>query len=93
MAASTPSDLASAAGEKIDPVLETLCFSDDTQIVLSKLTDGKFKATSKSWDEGKVILPHQVLEVRLVDGRIHGRPATASRARAPDSESPEFLGV
>jgi len=55
---------------KIDPILETLCFADGTQIVLTKLTDGKFEVTSNSWDKGKVILPDQILEIRLVDGRI-----------------------
>ncbi len=70
-------------GEKIAPILETLCFAGGTQIVVSKLTDGKFKATSKSWDESKVILPDRVIEVWLVDGRIHGLPARASPSPRP----------
>ena len=68
-------------------------FSDDTQIVRSKLTNGKFKATSKSWDDGKVILPEQVLEVRLVDDRIHWLPQRRPEPAARDSESPSFLGA
>ena len=50
MVISVTPKIASAAGEKIDAVLETLFFRD-IQIVLRKLTDGKFKVTSKSWDE------------------------------------------
>jgi hypothetical protein len=41
--------------------LEVLALSEDTQVVLTRLPDGKIRATSKSWDEGKVILPDQVL--------------------------------
>jgi len=103
MAAPTASDLVSAAGEKIDPVLEVLAYSDDTQVVLSKLTDGKFKATSKSWDEGKVILPDQVLEVRLVDGRLRiarkdkrrdmGDLRRRTEEAPPEGEFTEFLGA
>ena len=74
MAVSTPLRFCLCSKRKIDPVLETLCFSGNTQIVLSKLMDGKFKATSKSWDDGKVILPHHVLEVRMVDGPSRGDP-------------------
>lgn len=59
-----------AAGEKIDTVLETLAFTEDTQIILKRLPEGKIQATSKSWDEAKVVLPDQVLEIRLADGRI-----------------------
>jgi hypothetical protein len=50
--------------------LETLVFSDETTVVLSRQPDGKFRATSKSWDEAKVFLPDQVIEVWAVDGRL-----------------------
>jgi hypothetical protein len=43
MAVSTPSDLASAAGEKIATVLQVLGPSHDTQVVLVRLTDRKAK--------------------------------------------------
>ena len=52
MLVTSPEKSAAAMGEKIDAVLETLAFSDDTQIVLSKQPDGKFRAMSNSWDEG-----------------------------------------
>jgi hypothetical protein len=35
-----------------------------------RLPEGKMRVTSKSWDEAKVILPDQVLEVRVFEGRI-----------------------
>ena len=93
---------AAAMGEKIDAVLETLAYSDDTQIVLSKQPDGKFRATSKSWDEAKVFLPDQVLEVRMISGRLRiarkvkQRDAGDLQRKAepvpPDGEITEFLG-
>ena len=45
---------AAAMGEKIDAVLETLAFSDDTQIGLGKIPEGKIIVTSISWDETMV---------------------------------------
>jgi hypothetical protein len=63
-------DFAAAAGEKIDPVLEILALSEDTQVLIERLPEGKMRVTSKSWDEAKVILPDQVLELRMVEGRI-----------------------
>jgi len=98
-----PSDLASQAGEKIDVVLATLAFTDDTILVLSRLPDTKFRATSKSWDEAKVFLPDQVLEVRMVGGRIRiarkdkrrdlGDLQQEPEAVLPDGEITEFLGA
>ena len=94
---------AAAMGEKIDAVLETLAFSDDTQIVLSKQPDGKFRATSKSWDEAKVFLPDQVLEVRMIAGRLRiarkvkqrdaGDLQWVAEPVPPDGEITEFLGA
>ena len=75
---------AAAMGEKIDAVLETLAYSDEIKIVLGKLPDGKFRATSKSWDEAKVFLPDQVLEVSPPG-------AGASRARS-SSATPVTCG-
>ena len=94
---------ASQAGEKIDTVIDTLAFTDDTAIVVSKLPDGKFKAASKSWDEAKVILPDQVLEIRMIEGRIRvarkeKRRDTGDLQRSAepvgvDGEITEFLGA
>ena len=90
-------------GEKIDAVLETLAFSDDIQIVLGKLPDGKFRATSKSWDETKLFLPDQILEVRMISGRIRiarkvkqrdaGDLQRKAEPVSPDGEISEFLGA
>jgi hypothetical protein len=70
MRVDTPPDFASAAGERIEPVLEVLALCDNTQVVIARMPDGKLRATSKSWDQAKVILPDQVLEVRMGGGRI-----------------------
>jgi hypothetical protein len=58
MQVEVPPDFAAAAGEKIDPVLEILALSEDTQVVIACLPDGKMRVTSKSWDDAKVILPN-----------------------------------
>jgi hypothetical protein len=44
--------------------LEKLATSDKATIVVERLTDGKMRVTSGSWDGEKVILRDQVLEVR-----------------------------
>ena len=50
-------------------------------VVVTRVHDGKFKVTSKSWDEEKVGLPHQVLELRMLAGRVR----VARKARHPGS--------
>jgi hypothetical protein len=40
--------------------------------------------TSGSWDGEKVFLPNQVLEVRIVEGRLH----VARKVRRPDEWDP-----
>ena len=57
--------------EKTPKVLERLAISDKATIVIERQTDGKMRVTSGSWDEEKVILRDQVLEVRNVDDRLH----------------------
>lgn len=89
---------------EIEPVLETLAYTEDTTVVFTRLPDGKVRATSKSWDEAKVILPDQVLEVRVTtDGRVRiarkakRRDAGDLPAIAPcapvEGEITEFLGA
>ena len=51
--------------------MERLAISDKATIVIERQTDGKMRVTSGSWDEEKVILRDQVLEVRNVDDRLH----------------------
>ena len=62
------SDFAFAAGEKIDPRFGGAYVQRQDQVVLTPLTDGKFKTTSKSWHEGKLIYPDH--EIRAVGGRL-----------------------
>jgi hypothetical protein len=42
-------------------------------IVIERQPDGKMRVTSTSWDGEKVLMRHQVLEVRYAtaDGRLH----------------------
>jgi hypothetical protein len=60
--------------------------SDKATIVIERLTGGKMRVTSGSWDGVKVILRDQVLEVRNVDGRLH----VARKERRPDEWDPHF---
>jgi hypothetical protein len=59
------------APDSTEKVLERLATSDKATIVFEKQTDGKIRVTSGSWDNEKVILPNEVVEVRNVNGRLH----------------------
>ena len=83
-------------------MLEVLAHTEDTQIMLTRLPDGKFRATSRSWDEAKVVLPDQILELRMVGGRIRiarkakrdaGDLQRSAEPIGPEGEITEFLGA
>ncbi len=74
-------DFGENSSGKPEPVLDVMALTEDTVIVIGRLPDGKFKVTSKSWDEEKVVLPDQVLELRSLGGRIR----VARKARHPDA--------
>jgi hypothetical protein len=61
-----------------EKVLEKLATSDKTTIVVERLTDGKMRFTSGSWDGEKVILRDQVLGVSKVDWPFAGRAKAAA---------------
>jgi hypothetical protein len=67
--------------QKPEPVLDVLALTEDTVLVVTRLPEGKFKVTSKSWDAEKVVLPDQVLELRMLAGWVR----IAKKARRPDS--------
>jgi hypothetical protein len=69
-----PASVASKRSPPVDieqKVLERLATSDKTTIVIEKQPDRKMRVTSGSWDDEKVFLKDQGLEVRNVDGRLH----------------------
>jgi hypothetical protein len=39
--------------------------ADRVSVVFERLPDGKIRVTTSSWDDAKVILPNQVLEVAV----------------------------
>ena len=39
-------------------------------MVFERLPDGKIRVTTSSWDDAKVILPNQVLEVAIVGKQV-----------------------
>jgi hypothetical protein len=48
-----------------------LATSDKATIVIERLTDGKMRVASGSWDGQEVFLRNQVMDVRNADGRPH----------------------
>ena len=49
---------------------EILLKADRIVVTLERLEDGKTRATTASWDDHKVILPNQVLEVAIVGKQV-----------------------
>ena len=49
---------------------EVLLKADKVSVVFERLADGKIRVTASSWDDAKVILPHQVLEVAIVSKQV-----------------------
>jgi hypothetical protein len=60
--------------------LETLLVTEKATLSFERAEGGKIRVKSKSWDDAKVILPDQVLEVRNFDGRLR----FARKGRDPD---------
>ena len=56
-----------------EKVVEKLATSDRITIVIERQPDCKMRVASASWDGEKVLMRHQVLEVRNAtsDGRLH----------------------
>jgi hypothetical protein len=44
--------------------------ADKVSVVFERLADGKIRVTASSWDDAKVIWPHQVLEVAIVSKQV-----------------------
>ena len=72
------------APENLEKVLERLATTEKSTIVIERQPEGKMRVTSGSWDGEKVFLPNQVLEVRIVEGRLH----VARKVRRPDEWDP-----
>ena len=49
---------------------EVLLKADKVSVVFERLADGKIRVTASSWDDAKVIWPHQVLEVAIVSKQV-----------------------
>ena len=49
---------------------EVLLKADKVSVVFERLADGKIRAMASSWDDAKVILPYQVLEVAIVGKQV-----------------------
>jgi hypothetical protein len=73
------------------PAADTLALTENTNIVLEGLPDGKIRATSRAWDEAKVLQPNQVLEVRSMG--LGKRLRVAVKDRFPDAKDPPVVPV
>ncbi len=70
---------------------ETLLKTDGTTLVIEARKDGKFVVKSKAWEENKVIMPDQAVELRWQDGQVHViRKARVSEPAAPDAGEDDF---
>jgi hypothetical protein len=62
--------------------LETLLVTEKATLSFERVDGGKIRVKASSWDDAKVILPDQVLEVRSIDAGCGLRGRTGSRTRA-----------
>ena len=49
---------------------EPLLITEKTTLAIETAPDGKIRVLSASWEDARVILKDQVLELRNIDGRI-----------------------
>jgi len=49
---------------------DVLLKADKVAVVFERLPDGKIRVTTSSWDDAKVILANQVLEVAIVGKQV-----------------------
>ena len=49
---------------------DVLLKADRVAVVFEHHADGKIRVTTSSWDDAKVILPNQVLEVAIVGKQV-----------------------
>jgi hypothetical protein len=68
----------------LEKVLERMATSEDTTLVIKREDAGKMRVTSRYWEDAKVPLKDEVLEVRNVNGSLH----VARKARKPDEWDP-----
>ena len=70
---------------RVDKVLKKLAKTDKVMVSLEALPEGKIRANTSAWGDGKVLLRNEVLEVRVIDGEL--RLARKERFH-DDGESP-----
>ena len=49
---------------------DVLLKADKVVLVIERISDGKIRVTTTSWDDAKVILPNQVLEVATIGKQV-----------------------
>ena len=49
---------------------DVLLKADKVVLVIERISDGKIRVTTTSWDDAKVILPKQVLEVATIGKQV-----------------------
>jgi hypothetical protein len=54
------------------PTSSALFKTDNTAITFARQADGTIRMTRLGWDEAKILLVGEALEVRMLDGHIAG---------------------
>ncbi len=57
--------------QELQEVKRQLATVDSTTLVLHAMKDGKLTAAATMWTDKAVLLPDEVLEARVVRGRLH----------------------
>lgn len=66
---------------------DTLALGDKLTLVIEALPDGKMRVTSASWEDARVLLPNQVLELRTMSKRVR----VAKKDRLHDAGDPPVV--
>lgn len=76
------------SSEKPDAVLQVLAHPLGSTDFFTREPDGKFRAPAKAWNEKQLFSPDQVLEVRMVGGRLK----ISRKTKRPDAGD-EFQSI
>jgi len=70
--------------DSLEKVLERMAIGDDVILTVKRDTEGKMRATARTWPDAKVLGRNEVIEIRNVDGQVR----VARKERRPDEVGP-----
>jgi hypothetical protein len=56
--------------DSLEKVLERMAIGDDVILTVKRDTEGKMRATARTWPDAKVLGRNEVIEIRNVGGQI-----------------------